>query len=96
MTGTGCCVKSGDDLKKTRSWDSTPARTVDCVEREKFVSASHVGSEYTIQYVPRLPLPGKSEACTARRVPPSFSLRRPLLQEKCLDRRNRDAETQPG
>jgi hypothetical protein len=35
MTGTCCCVKSGDDLKKTRSCDSTPARTLDCVEKEE-------------------------------------------------------------
>lgn len=47
MTCTGCCasVKSGDDLKKTRSWDSTPARTVDCVGRRKFESVSLVVSE---------------------------------------------------
>ena len=84
MTGNSCRAKSGDDLKKTRSWDSTPARTVDCVGRRKPLSVSHVGSEIqNIRFVPRLPLPGKSEACTARHFPPSSSLRRPLRQEKC-------------
>ena len=34
MTGDSCCVKSGDDLKKTRSCDSTPARTADYAEEE--------------------------------------------------------------
>ena len=29
MGGTGCCVEFGDDLKKTRSCDSTPERTED-------------------------------------------------------------------
>jgi len=37
MSGAGCCGKLGDDLKNTRSCDSTPARTVDCIEKESIV-----------------------------------------------------------
>jgi hypothetical protein len=46
MTGTGCCVKLGDDLKKTRSWDSTPARTEDCVERRISITC-RIGIHHT-------------------------------------------------
>jgi hypothetical protein len=38
MAGTGCCVEVGEDLKKTRSCDSTPESTEDCDEGGSLLS----------------------------------------------------------
>jgi hypothetical protein len=64
MAGTGCCVELGDDLKKTRSCDSTPERTVDCGD-EKESRYCHDTAPQVEPNVPQLPQPDKWGVCAS-------------------------------
>jgi hypothetical protein len=69
MAGAESLIKSGEDLKKTRSCDSTPARTVDWGRKRKGVGVW--GPRTGKLTVPQLPQLDTLAACALRYTRPS-------------------------